>query len=219
MRYLLSGTAGPTGHGLYRERCKWCKRCKRCEIVAPSLIPRRAGDRIKNDRRDCARLAELARAGELQAIWVPDEEHESLRDLCRAREDAVSARLKARQPLKAFLLRHHRRYPGKTSWNTGPATWIAEQRFDHAGERLVLAEYQLAVQALLAAVSTRRPARQGLRRGGPGTRWSRLGDRSPGYARSELNERKRPAAMRGSFTMGRVLKLAIHGKAFGNPRH
>ncbi len=70
--------AGPTGYGLYRELCK---RGYRCEIVAPSLIPRRPGDRIKNDRRDCARLAELARAGEFKPIWVPDEEHESVRDL------------------------------------------------------------------------------------------------------------------------------------------
>lgn len=136
--------AGPTGYGLCRELCK---RGYRCEIVAPSLIPRRAGERIKNDRRDCARLAALARAGELKAIWVPDEEHESVRDLCRAREDAVSARLKARQQLKAFLLRHDRRYPGKTSWNKRHASWVAEQRFEHAGERLALTEYQLAVQA------------------------------------------------------------------------
>lgn len=136
--------AGPTGYGLYRELCR---QGYRCEIVAPSLIPRRAGDRIKNDRRDCARLAELARAGELKPIWVPDEAHEAVRDLCRAREDAVGARLKARQQLKAFLLRHDRRYPGKTSWNKSHERWIAEQRFDHAGERVALAEYQLAVQA------------------------------------------------------------------------
>ena len=136
--------AGPTGYGLYRELRR---RGYACEIVAPSLIPRRAGDRIKNDRRDCARLAELARAGELKAIWVPDEEHESIRDLCRAREDAVDARLKARQQLKAFLLRHDRRFPGKTSWNKSHTTWIAEQRFEHVGERVALAEYQLAVQA------------------------------------------------------------------------
>ena len=136
--------AGPTGYGLYRELRR---RGYRCEIVAPSLIPRRAGDRIKNDRRDCARLAELARAGELKAIWVPDEAHEAVRDLCRAREDAVGARLKARQQLKAFLVRHDRRYPGKTSWNKSHERWITEQRFDHAGERVALAEYQLAVQA------------------------------------------------------------------------
>ena len=136
--------AGPTGYGLYRELRR---RGYHCEIAAPSLIPRRAGDRIKNDRRDCARLAELWRAGELKPIWVPDEAHEGVRDLCRAREDAVQMRLKARQQLKAFLLRHDRRYSGKTSWTKTHERWIAEQQFEHAGETIALAEYQLAVQA------------------------------------------------------------------------
>jgi transposase len=77
------GTIGP---GLYRELCQ---RGYQCEIVVPSLIPRRPGDRVKNDRRDCARLAELSRAGELKPIWVPDEAHEAMRNLWRAREDAV----------------------------------------------------------------------------------------------------------------------------------
>ena len=135
--------AGPTGFGLYRELRR---HGYRCETVAPSLIPRRAGERVKNDRRDCCRLAELWRAGELKAIWVPDEAHEAVRDLCRAREDAVQMRLRARQQLKAFLLRHDRRYPGKTSWTKTHERWIADQRFDHAGETVALAEYQLAVQ-------------------------------------------------------------------------
>ena len=113
--------AGPTGYGLYRELRR---RGYRCEIVAPSLIPRRPGDRIKTDRRDCARLAELSRSGELTPIWVPDEAHEAMRDLCRAREDAVGMRLKVRQQLKAFLLRHGRIYPGKTSWTKSHAHWV-----------------------------------------------------------------------------------------------
>jgi transposase len=136
--------AGPTGYGLYRELCH---RGYQCQIVAPSLIPRRPGDRIKNDRRDCARLAELSRAGELRPIWVPDEAHEAMRNLWRAREDAVVMRLKVRQQLKAFLLRHARRYPGKTSWTQTHHTWIAQQSFEHTGDRIALAEYQLAVQA------------------------------------------------------------------------
>ncbi|HJW46877.1 MAG TPA: IS110 family transposase [Lysobacter sp.] len=136
--------AGPTGFGLYRELRR---RGYHCEIAAPSMIPRRPGDRVKTDRRDCARLAELWRSGELKPIWVPDEAHEAVRDLCRAREDAVQMRLKARQQLKAFLLRHDRRYPGKTSWTKTHERWIADQRFDHAGEAIALAEYQLAVQA------------------------------------------------------------------------
>ena len=99
--------AGPTGYGLHRELCR---RGYRGQIVAPSLIPRRAGERIKNDRRDCLRLAELSRAGELKAIWVPDEAHEAMRNLWRAREDAVGMRLKTRQQLQAFLLRHGRHF-------------------------------------------------------------------------------------------------------------
>jgi len=136
--------AGPTGYGLHRELCRrgYCS-----QIAAPSLIPRRAGVRIKTDRRDCVRLAELSRAGELRSIWVPDEAHEAMRNLWRAREDAVGMRLKARQQLKAFLLRHARRYPGKTSWTKSHERWIADQRFEHQGDRIALAEYQLAVQS------------------------------------------------------------------------
>jgi transposase len=136
--------AGPTGYGLYRELCR---RGYRGQIAAPSLIPRRAGERVKNDRRDCSRLAELSRAGELKAIWVPDEAHEAMRNLWRAREDAVGMRLKARQHLQAFLLRHGRRYPGKTTWTKSHEGWIAQQRFDHDADRIVLTEYQLAAQA------------------------------------------------------------------------
>ena len=136
--------AGPTGSGLYRELCR---RGYRCEIVAPSLIPRRPGDRVKNDRRDCVRLAELSRAGELKSIWVPDEAHEAMRNLWRAREDAVAERLRMRQHLKAFLLRQGRRYPGKTSWTKSHERWIADQQFEHDANRIALAEYQLAVQS------------------------------------------------------------------------
>ena len=136
--------AGPTGYGLYRELRR---RGYRCEIVAPSLIPRRPSDRVKNDRRDCARLAELSRAGELKPIWVPDEAHEAMRNLWRAREDGLGMRLRARQQLKAFLLRHARRYPGKTSWTTRHERWIAAQSFDHEADRIALAEYQLAAQS------------------------------------------------------------------------
>jgi transposase len=136
--------AGPTGYGLYRALSA---QGYRCEVIAPSLVPRRAGERIKTDRRDCARLAELSRAGELKAIWVPDPAHEAMRNLWRAREDAVNLRLKARQQLKAFLLRQERRYPGKTSWTKMHERWITEQRFDQAADQIALTEYQLAAQA------------------------------------------------------------------------
>ena len=133
--------AGPTGFGLYRALRE---RGYPAQVIAPSLIPRRPADRIKNDRRDCLRLAELARAGELKAIWVPDAEHEALRNLWRAREDAVEMRHKSRQQLKAFLLRHGRRYPGKTSWNKSHQCWISDQKFDTSADQIALAEYQLA---------------------------------------------------------------------------
>ena len=135
--------AGPTGYGLHRELKR---RGYRCEIIAPSLIPRRAGERLKTDRRDCARLAELSRAGELKAIWVPDEAHEAMRNLWRAREDAVNMRLKVRQQIKAFLLRQDRRYAGKTSWTKMHQRWIHDQRFVHPADQIALTEYQLAVQ-------------------------------------------------------------------------
>src|SRR6202011_1531017 len=83
-----------------------------CVVVAPSLIPKRAGDRVKTDRRDAASLARLHRAGELTAVWVPDAGHETMRDLVRARLDAVHALRRARQQLSGFLLRqgcHYRR--------------------------------------------------------------------------------------------------------------
>jgi transposase len=140
---LVAYEAGPTGYGLYR---RLVQEGYFCQVVAPSLIPQRAGDRIKTDRRDSARLAELLRAGELKAIWVPNVEHEALRNLWRAREDAMQMRLKARQHLKAFLLRQGRIYAGKTSWNKTHARWLADQAFEHAGDQLAFTEYVLATQ-------------------------------------------------------------------------
>ena len=141
---LVAYEAGPTGYGLYR---RLVEHGYACQVVAPSLIPQRAGERIKTDRRDSARLAELLRAGERTPIWVPDTEHEALRNLWRAREDALHTRLKARQQLKAFLLRHGRIYAGKTSWNKTHARWLAEQSFEQAGDQLAFTEYVLATQA------------------------------------------------------------------------
>src|SRR5262249_28720066 len=101
--------AGPTGYETFRElRALGAN----CVVVAPSRTPRRSGDRIKSDRRDAVNLARLHRAGELTAVWVPDEQTEAMRDLTRAREDAKYAQTRARQRLNAFLLRHGRRYPG-----------------------------------------------------------------------------------------------------------
>ena len=129
---------GPTGYGLQRELAR---RGYRCQVIAPSLIPKRAGDRVKTDRRDGLRLAELSRAGELRAVWIPDPADEAIRDLARAREDAVNARTQARQQLKGFLLRHEVRYAGKTSWSKTYYRWLATLNFGSPGAQTAFTEY------------------------------------------------------------------------------
>ena len=136
--------AGPTGYGL--QRALEAKGYV-CEVIAPSQTPRRAGDRIKTDRRDSLRLAECSRAGELHAVWIPDEAHEAIRDLSRAREDAVQGRTRARQQLKGFLLRHGVRYTGKTSWTKSYYQWLGTLNFGHSAAQTAFTEYWLAVTA------------------------------------------------------------------------
>lgn len=136
--------AGPTGYGLQRALTA---KGYHCEVIAPSLIPRRCGDRVKTDRRDCLRLAELARAGELSAVWIPDPGDEAIRDLARAREDAVNSRTQARHQLKAFLLRHQIRYSGKTAWSQSFYRWLGELNFGDTSSQTAFTEYHLAVQA------------------------------------------------------------------------
>ena len=136
--------AGPTGYGLQRAlaQCGYL-----CQVIAPSLIPKRAGDRIKTNRRDGLRLAELSRAGELRAVWVPDPADEAIRDVFRAREDAVNARTQARHQLKSFLLRHGVRYAQRTSWTKTFYRWLATLHFDSAGAQIAFTEYWQAVSA------------------------------------------------------------------------
>ena len=134
--------AGPTGYGLQRDLAG---RGYRCEVIAPSLIPRRAGDRVKTDRRDGIRLAELSRAGELRAVWIPEPADEAIRDLARAREDAVNARTQARHQLKSFLLRHELRYPHRTSWSKTFYRWLATLSFAGSGAQTAFTEYWQAV--------------------------------------------------------------------------
>src|SRR5439155_19220802 len=110
---LVVYEAGPTGYGLQRE---FARRGYPCQVIAPSLIPKRSGDRVKTDRRDCLRLADLGRAGEFRAVWVPDPADEAIRDLARAREDAVNSRTEAGHQLKGSRLRHKVRYTHKTPW-------------------------------------------------------------------------------------------------------
>src|SRR5207249_5946242 len=106
--------AGVTGYALYWQLTRLGAKC---EVVAPTLVPVKAGDRVKTDRRDTLKLARNYRAGELTAVWVPDADHEALRDLVRAREAAKKDQLRARHRLSKFLLRHGRRPPvGVTLW-------------------------------------------------------------------------------------------------------
>ena len=136
--------AGPCGYGLYRELTAWGHRC---QVVAPSLIPRRAGERMKTDRRDAVMLARLDRAGELTPVWVPDREQEAIRDLTRAREDMKAIELKARQRLGAFLLRHGRVYTGgKSRWTQAHWRWLETVKFDAPVQQIVLQEYIDAVK-------------------------------------------------------------------------
>lgn len=130
--------AGPTGYGLQRALSAVGYRC---QVIAPSLVPRRPGVRVKTDRRDAARLAELARAGELTPVWIPSPADETLRNLSRAREDAVKARTQMRQQLRAFLLRLGVRYSGKTSWTKAHARWLATLSFANATDQIVFTEY------------------------------------------------------------------------------
>jgi transposase len=113
-----------------------------CEVIAPSLVPTKAGDRVKTDRRDAEKLARCHRAGELTAVWVPDAAHEALRDLVRAREAAKKDQLKARHRLGKFLLRHGRRPEGIKAWTKQHREWIKSHvHFDQPALEATLADY------------------------------------------------------------------------------
>lgn len=134
--------AGPCGYGLYRNM----KKAKiDVAVIAPSLVPTQAGNRVKTDKRDAKKLAHFLRSGDLTPIFVPDEEAEALRDLERAREDAKNAQRTARQQLGKFLLRHDRRWP-KSNWSLEHLDWIGRQKFEHQAQQRVLTDYLKAVQ-------------------------------------------------------------------------
>ena len=108
-------------------------------MVAPSLIPIKAGDRVKTDRRDALMLAKLHRVGELTAIWIPDAAHEAMRDLVRARATAGRVLSKARQHLQSFLLRHERIYRGGRAWMLAYRRWLTRARFAHPAQQICAA--------------------------------------------------------------------------------
>jgi transposase len=141
--------AGPCGYDIFRNLKK---EGFDCIVVAPSLIPKKSGDRIKNDRRDALGLARLHRAGELTAVYVPTEEDEAMRDLTRAREDEVKALRVARQVLLAFLLRLGYRYSGQSHWSHAHFDWIAGIKMPHTAQQIALQEYVHAVKENAARV-------------------------------------------------------------------
>ena len=146
--------AGPCGFGIYRGLIA---RGHECWVVAPSNTPRRVRDRIKTDRRDSVKLAGLARAGELTPIYVPDVADEAMRDLVRAREDAVVMQRQARQRLTALLLRNDVRYAGKTAWTAAHRRWIADIKLPQPAQRLAFEEYVQAVEEATVRVAAADP--------------------------------------------------------------
>jgi transposase len=141
--------AGPTGYELARLLGGLGVRC---EVIAPSLIPARPGDRVKTDRRDAARLAVLFRAGQLTSVRVPTVAEEAVRDLCRARADMVIDRTRARHRLGKFLLRHGRVWRDGDNWTLKHRAWIGAQCFDDAALTATFGHYQATLTAREAAV-------------------------------------------------------------------
>jgi transposase len=143
-RLLFCYEAGPCGYEIYRLIRGWGHDC---QVVAPSKTPRKPGERVKTDRRDAKKLAELLRSGDLTPVWVPDKEQEAIRDLTRAREEMKRVELQIKQRLAAFLLRHSKRYTaGKRKWTQRYYRWLADVRMEFPVQQIVLEEYRDAVR-------------------------------------------------------------------------
>src|SRR2546429_3810343 len=134
--------AGPCGYWLYRYLTR---KGLSCHVVAPSLIPRKPGDRVKTDRRDAALLARLMRSGDLTSIYVPTLEDEAIRDLSRGREDAMRDLKTTKHRLKAFLLRQDIRYEGRANWTAAHLRWLSEVVCPTRAQQIVFQEYARAV--------------------------------------------------------------------------
>lgn len=140
--------AGPTGFGLQRALTA---EGIDCVVVAPALVPAKAGDRVKTDRKDALRLAKFLRSGDLTEVFVPEESTEAMRDLERARDDAVKATRVARHHVNTFLLRHGRRYTGgKRNWTEQHLAWLHAQIFEHEAQRQVYVDYLCAAEEAVA---------------------------------------------------------------------
>ena len=134
--------AGPCGYGIHRQLTRLGHRC---DVVAPSLIPTKAGDRVKTNRRDATMLARLHRAGELTPVWVPDADHEAMRDLIRLRSVVRQIVTRARQHLQGFLLRHGRKHGRGTAWRMAYRRWLSTLAFEHPAQQIALQDYVDAV--------------------------------------------------------------------------
>lgn len=144
--------AGPTGYVLYWQLTRMGANC---EVVAPTLVPVKAGDRVKTDRRDALKLARNYRAGELTPVWVPDAAHEALRDVVRAREAAKKDQLRARHRMNKFLLRHGRRPPmGVKPWTMKYLEWVKrEVHFEQMAQEATLLDYLNEVEHAAARIA------------------------------------------------------------------
>jgi transposase len=141
--------AGPTGFGLQRALQA---AGVECVVIAPSLVPRTAGDRVKTDRRDAVKLARFLRSGDLTEVHVPDAATEAMRDLERCRDDAKRAERTARHQLSKYLLRHGRIYDGKGAWTGMHLDWVRRQVFEHEAQNRVLVDCVHAVESATARV-------------------------------------------------------------------
>src|ERR1700722_15083393 len=132
----------PCGYGVHRQLISLGQRC---DVVAPSLIPTRPGDRVKTNRRDATMLARLHRAGELTPVWVPDADHEAMRDLIRLRSVVRQIVSRARQHLQGFLLRHGRKHGRGTAWRMAYRRWLSTLAFEHPAQQIAFQDYVDAV--------------------------------------------------------------------------
>lgn len=143
--------AGPTGYVVYWQLTALGAKC---EVVAPTLVPVKSGDRVKTDRRDALKLARNYRAGELTAVWVPDAAHEALRDLVRAREAAKKDQLRAKHRLSKFLLRHGQRPPtGVKLWTWNYLVWVKQVHFEQLAQEATLLDYLYEVEHAAARIA------------------------------------------------------------------
>lgn len=142
--------AGPSGFVLARRMLQLGYHCI---IVGPSEVPSKAGDRVKTDKRDARKLARLHRAGELTAIHIPEARDEAVRDLCRARTDAMQALARTKQQLGMFMLRNGYRYDGKTNWTQAHMNYLRRTRMQHPAQQLVLEEYVLEIDSGIERVN------------------------------------------------------------------